>query len=86
MRPPSIGKAKGKSVPPSLGLGSKKAAKLPTNVTPAPPPAAAAGPPTLASGGPGAPSASTNPGGPVPPMGFKKGGKVKKPFPFQKKR
>jgi hypothetical protein len=84
MRPPSIGKSKNK-VP--SGFGAKKAAaKLPTNVTPAPPPAAAAGPPTLASGGPGAPSASTNPGGPVPPMGFKKGGKVKKPFPFQKKR
>jgi hypothetical protein len=84
--------SKGKSKLPNLGIGKAKSKtagpKLPTNVAAPPPPSG--GPPTLASGGPGAPSASGVPGGPAAPagmdLGFKKGGKVKKPFPFQKKR
>lgn len=89
-----IGKSAGsKTRPPNLGIGAKKAAgpRLPTNVSAPPPPAG--GPPTLASGGPGAPSASGVPGGPAAPagldptgLGMRRGGKVKKTMPVKKKR
>jgi hypothetical protein len=93
MRAPAVGKSKGKSKLPNLGIGAKKSAgpKLPTNVAPPPPPSG--GPPTLASGGPGAPSASGVPGGPAAPagldptgLGMRKGGKVGKTMPVKKGR
>lgn len=88
MRAPSNLKAASKGagktkMPAGFGAPKKTGPKLPTGVAGPPAPPAPAGPPTLASGGPGAPSGSSAPDGPVPPMGFNKGGKVKKSMPFK---
>ena len=80
MRKPTsspVGKFKGRvGAPPGLGLGAgpKRGSPLPTVASAAPP---APSPPPDMGAGPGAASASGIPGGPVSPIGFRKGGKVK---------